>query len=103
MTAAQRRRPPTSRDVSLHHFTVKKVFHYVFSAGTAVAPSVALPLRHHVLQPLQQHVRAAAAAVLGTRPLARGVARRRHQHVPLHGEGPLAAHAALPDHAVDVG
>lgn len=65
---------------------------------------MALPLRHHVLQALQQHVgAAAAAAVLGTRPLAGGVARRRHQHVALHGEGPLAAHAALPDHAVDVG
>lgn len=66
----------------------------------SVGPSVTLPLRHDILEALQQHIW--AAAVLWTRPLTRGVACRRHHDVPLHVEGSLPAHAALPDHPVDV-
>lgn len=58
----------------------------------------ALSLGHDVLQPLQQHVGAAAA--LGTSPLAGG-GRGRGQLVPVAGEDPLPAHAALLDDAVD--
>lgn len=60
---------------------------------------MALSLRHNILQPLQQHIWAAAAA-LGTSPLAGGGGGRWH-HVSFSGEDPLSAHAALLDDAVD--
>lgn len=63
---------------------------------------MALSLGHNVLQPLQQHVgaAAAAAAALGTSPLTGG-GRGGGQLVPLRGEDPLSARAALLDDAVD--
>lgn len=67
--------------------------------GGGGAALVALALRHDVLQPLQQHVRAAAAA-LGTGPLTGGGGGRGHG-VPLRREDPLPAHAALLDEPVD--
>lgn len=71
-----------------------------FSLCPLVGSSVTLPLRHDVLQTLQQHVW--ATAVLWTRPLTGWVARWWHHYISFHSEGPLPAYTALPDHLVDV-